>query len=358
MIPDGPAVSFARRQLAARLGAALAEGQPDDRVDAQLVAAARDRGQGLDGLFATRLPGPAARGQPVDLPPDHPLAAALRFPKGPPPGPVRLGTPRRWSNAELTLPDDATPRIFAALPDGRLAVGSDMGASLGGPSGFEAFPWPGGSRRSRIEAMTSDPSALLLATTEAVFELPHTGGPVKSRRLPPDDDDGRDDVRAMSTVADRRYIGWRCRFEGGDGPPEALALAAGAGVVWAGTRDGALYVIDGGGPVRTFGDPKRRPVRHLAFARGALWVAADGALHRFDGATWSRAGTEPTALYADADDRLWFVRDGAVSVFADDVPAPVDVDVTRPWCLIVHAGSLWVGHPGGLTQVPLGRPPR
>jgi hypothetical protein len=248
-------------------------------------------------------------------------------------------------------------RIFAALPDGRIAVGSDMGASIGGPAGFEAFPWPGGSRRSRVEAMTVADGVLTLATTEAVFELP-PGGVVKSRRLPPDDDDGRDDVRAMLGVGNQRYVGWRCRFEGGVGPPEALALAAGAGQIWAGTRDGELHVVDGGGPIRTFGEPKRRPVRHLAFARGALWVAADGALHRFDGASWSRAGSEPTALHTDADDNLWLVRDGAVWLASGDAMTAFPADVTRPWCLLVHGGSLWIGHPGGLTQVPLLRADR
>ena len=351
------AASFERRRLAARLGATVDEASDGDELDARLLRAARERGLAVDDLFGARAPGPRARAVPVDLPEGHPLAAALRFPRGPARAAPRPGPARAWSNADLALPADATVRIFAALPDGRIAVGSDMGASIGGPAGFEAFPWPGGSRRSRVEAMTVADGVLTLATTEAVFELP-VGGVVKSRRLPPDDDDGRDDVRAMLGVGTRRYVGWRCRFEGGVGPPEALALAAGAGQIWAGTRDGELHVVDGGGPIRTFGEPKRRPVRHLAFARGALWVAADGALHRFDGASWSRAGTEPTALHTDTDDNLWLVRDGAVWLASDDAMTAFPADVTRPWCLLVHAGSLWIGHPGGLTQVPLLRADR
>lgn len=340
-------ISFGRQLLAARLGVRL-DDDDGDRQDARLVAAARDARRSLDALFAGREPGPRARAVPVDLDADHPAVAGLRF-AAPPGVPVRFGAVERWSNAQIGLPDDATPRVFATHGDA-LAIGSDRGLALW-REGFVPFPWPEGSRRSRIEALAHADGVLAVATPEAWFELPPDGR-VRSRRLPDDGDGGRDDVRVILGHGDRRWVGWRCRFEGGDGPPDVLALTRGAGVVWAGTREGVLHVIDGG-PIRTFGDPKRRPIRHLAFARGALWVAVDGGLHRFDGATWSRTDVEPTALHADDAGRLWLVRDGAVHVIADATPAPVPVPVARPWCVHVHAGRLWIGHPGGVTTVAL-----
>jgi hypothetical protein len=149
-------------------------------------------------------------------------------------------------------------------------------------------------------------------------------------------------------VGGRLYTGYRTRFDGGHGPKDAIALAADpAGVVFAGTRSGELHVADGGGPIRVFSDGKPRPVRHLAFAAGALWVAAANTLHRFDGAAWTARGPEPTALAVDPDGRLWALAEGHLFALAgagaDWALEAVDVPLERPWSLAATGDAVWIG---------------
>jgi hypothetical protein len=98
-----------------------------------------------------------------------------------------------------------------------------------------------------------------------------------------------------------------------------------------------------------FADHKPRPIRHLAHARGALWVAALGALHRFDGASWSTIpeAPEPTALAVDAAGRLWALAAGALHVVVGPVGHErlrrVPIALERPWSLAATRGSLWIG---------------
>jgi hypothetical protein len=279
----------------------------------------------------------------VDLAPSHRVAPMLRWP-----------TPRRTTTSEYRVvhhpgPAGAVIRSLTPLPDGRVGVGTDQGAFFF-DGRFSDFPYPGGARRSRVEAAAIADGRWVLASTEAMFVYPLDGGAVTSRRLPSDGDDGRDDVRAM-LGADRLYIGWRCRFEGGDGPPEALSLTRDPdGVVWAGTVHGELYTIDGG-KVRSFGTPKGRPVRHLTFALGQLHVAAAGAHWRFDGVSWRSEAGEPTALAADAAGRLWSVLDGAVFVEDGRRRRQIETQLTRPWSIAGTTRGAWVGGPGMLVEI-------
>lgn len=322
---------LSRRILAARLGV-----PPDEPA---LLRAAIAAGEPVPFRWGRQI-----RSIPVDLPPDHPVAPSLRWPAPRPPSIERIEARKH------DLPD-VVVRTLVALPDG-VAVGTDQGAwRFDGR--FSEFPYPSGARRMRVEAMAVHDGRWIVASQEAWYELDLRTGAVTSRRLPPDGDDGRDDVRAM-LATDRLYVGWRCRFEGGEGPTEACSLAADPdGAVWAGTLDGRLWLVDGG-EIRRFGAGKGRPVRHLAFALGRLHAAADGHHWAFDGATWTSRAGEPTSMAADPAGRLWTVRDGRV--WADDGRGPKrqDVPLDRPWCLLGTPAGALVGGPGGIVEVRCG----
>jgi hypothetical protein len=242
--------------------------------------------------------------------------------------------------------DVAVATVRCALPiPGGVALGSDYGLTLWRNQRFEPFPWPRGSRREarRVEAMAVHGKELLVATTQTLYTWDFAGG-VQFRRHGPDEEDGFDDLCSLLSANGRLYAGYRTRFEGGEGPKDALSLAVdSAGAVWAGTRAGELWTVDGGGPVRLFADGKPRPVRHLAFAEGALWVAARGALHRFDGASWTQSTPEPTALAVDPAGRLWALAEGRLHVLERGALRPLDVPLERPWSLAARPGELWIG---------------
>jgi hypothetical protein len=352
---------FPLRALAARAASDAAVhideagGTPLDPDAADVVlleAAARRRApEVLHGLFTGRLPGARVRALAVA----PPLSTQLRYPRserGPVPTPRSVWHPI----ALLGQPDVATVRVLLALPGDRLAAGTDYGVSVLSDSWSPATLSRGARREGyRAQALGVRGDQLCVATDTAWLEIPLDGGPIRGRRLPPDGEDGRDDVRCMLAVGGELWVGWRCRFEGASGPPDVLSMAIDpAGFVWLGTLGGGLWIANAGGPVRAFEDVRGRPVRHMTFASDVLWVAAAGALHRFDGATWSRRAGEPTALATGPDWRLAALRDGRVEVDAGDPegwPVPLDLPVTRPWCLAFARGALWVGAPGGLLEV-------
>ncbi len=375
-VPSGPAdqvldsldeagLGLARARIARRLGdpdpfhvrAALTEhaggaavdgttGEPltPDAADAVLLAADVARGGAPDpslaGLFAGRAPGPRTRAVPVDDPHRTWLRWQFR-----PPRPARVGSVTSWSCAEIGETDVATVRCVHALPGGAVALGSDYGLTVWKNGAFTPFPWPPGARREarRVEAMAVFRGHLHVASSQMLYAWDF-GTKVTSQRHGPDEEDGYDDLNALLAAGDRLYAGYRTHFLGGVGPVDTLALASDpAGVVYAGTRSGELHVVDGGGPIRTFADARPRPVRHLAWAEGCLWVAALGTLHRFDGAAWSAQGPEPTALTVDAEGRLWALADGALHVLAHGALHRVPVPLERPWSLAAVPGALWIG---------------
>lgn len=372
-IPSGPAgavrvaldtsgLGLARARVAAALGepdpfhvrtACLAGGDvvgcdgdvvSADAMDAALLAADRGGEPRIAGLFAGRPPGPMARSIPVD----DPTRTWLKWQTSPT-RPARLGAVKSWTTAQIGDTDVATVRCVQPLPGGRVALGSDYGLTIVTSSRsedtFTPFPWPLGSRREarRVEAMAVHEGALHVATSQTSYVWDF-GGKVSSKRYGADKEDGYDDLNALLSVGSRLYTAYRTRFEGGVGPDDALSLAADpSGVVFAGTRDGELHVIDGCGPIRRFADHKPRPVRHLAFAEGALWVAAREALHRFDGAAWTERGPEPTGFTVDGFGRLWALAEGKLHVLRDGWIAPVDVALERPWSIAAVPGALWIG---------------
>lgn len=323
-----------------------------DAVEAALVAAGHH--PALAGLFAFHPPGAQVRAVAVD----DPARRYLRWRAEPTP-PVRVGGQTRWTTVQLGDEPTATIRCLCPLPGG-LALGSDYGLSLWRGGRFEPFPWPRGARREarRVEAMAVHAGVLHVATQQALVTWDQRGEP-KTRKHGADLEGGFDDLLCLLSVEDRLLVGWRTHFEGGAGPADTISLGADpAGVVYAGTRDGGLHVIDGGGPTgsaalrRFTAGGKGRPVRHLAFAEGALWVAAAGALHHFDGACWQTLpGEEPTALGVDERGRLWAIRDGRLHVWTGEALTAVAADLDRPWCLGFTPGAVWVGGVGAVVRL-------
>ncbi len=327
-----------------------------DAVDARLVGRPE-----MVGVLAFQALGPLARSVVPD-----PTWTWLRWrSKGPPPPPARTGAVRRFTARELGDDERATFRCIAALPRGRVAIGSDYGLQIGSNAGFQSFPWPAGARREarRVEAMLAMRDVLYVATQQALYTWDYQGDP-HAKKHPADTDAGYDDILALTHLGTRPLVAWRTHLEGGVGPADILSFATDPnGVVYAGTRTGEVWVVDGGGPVRTFSGERvlregvagsvGRPVRHLAFAEQHLWAAAAEGLHRFDGAAWSSEPGEPGALAADEAGRLWLIRDGAVYVRDRGELQRVETGLERPWAIACLPGAVWVGGVGGVACVPL-----
>jgi hypothetical protein len=92
-------------------------------------------------------------------------------------------------------------------------------------------------------------------------------------------------------------------------------------------------------------------VRHLAWADGRLWVAADGALHTFDGVDWRVAEPEPTAFAVDPRGRLWALAEGGLWRAEEGKLTRVDLPLERPWCLAATGRELWIGGKGRVWRV-------
>ena len=244
-----------------------------------------------------------------------------------------------WTAEELGLPPRATFRCLLPLPDG-LAVGSDRGLVLWRGGRFLPFPWPRGARAgARVEALAFHRGVLHVATTRGRFEWP-LSGPVTGGGMPMDPAGVYDEIRAMAGMDDL-LIGWRTRLEGATGPGDCSAFTRALGRRWAGTLAGGLLDLDG--PTRrTFSGP----VRHLLGSDELLLVGAAGALHRFDGRSWSERAGEPYAL-AWHQGVLAELRQGRL--WMDGEPRPHELG--RPWCLASHDGDLWVGALGALHRL-------
>ncbi len=327
---------------------------------------------GLAGLFAWSPPGPEVRSVPVPVtgtdgtgaPADAGRLAWLRWPDAelPPAPDLRDARVDVWTTDALGDTPVATVRCILPLgTDDDVALGSDYGLTLVRGGAFRPFPWPAGARREgrRVEAMAVHAGRLHVATSVARASWDLRGnGTVAVQRHPADAEEGFDELQALLAVEGRLVEGWRTRTVGAAGPRDVLSLATTpGGVVYAGTRQGGIHVLDLSGfaatwpsePVRVFADHKPRPIRHLAHAGGALWVAALGALHRFDGASWSTVAgaSEPTALAVDAQGRLWALAEGALHVVTGTGTRArmrrVALPLERPWSLGATREALWIG---------------
>lgn len=314
-----------------------------DAADAALVAGALSTGadarlSGLVGLFAGRPPGPLVRAVAVD----DSRADWLRFPQGDPPPPHRWGKLETWSSAEMGDADIATVRCAVAIPGG-VALGSDYGLTLWRGGKFEPFPWPAGARREarRVEAMVVHNNELTVATSQCMVVWNFRSEPV-IRKFRADNEGGWDEVRALFSTREQLYVAWRTGLEGGDGPAECFAIVEAGGVVYVGTGNGELHVVNGA-LLRKLTEGGRHAIRHLAFADGVLHAAAGGQHHQFDGASWSSSAPEPTAFAVDRWGRLWMLAEGKVFGYGRSGPVAVNAAVERPWCLAAAAGRLWIG---------------
>ena len=330
----------------------------------------------LAALYRGQLPGAEVRSVPVD----DGRYGFLRWEVPPEPAPVRVGRVERWSAAEIGEEPVATLRCLEQIPGG-VAIGSDYGLTIWRGGRFHPFPWPAGCRREarRVEAMAYCPDgsgggALWIGTMQNLlrWDLSLEAPQISVWRHGEDREGGWDDLLSMLPVqtgpsgagggSGRPVIGYRTRLEGGMGPADALCLARDpAGVVFAGTRGGEIRVVDGGagggGPILRLvarkydGTFKGHPIRHLAFAGGALHVAGGGAWRRFDGCQWEVRAPEPTALHTDEVGRLWAIVEGRVGVWAGGAWAPLPIPVERPWALCAawgEAGGLGAARPGAL----------
>lgn len=385
-------VSLAAARLASRLGnpdpfhlrAALVDVPGDAQVEgcggeeldrdgviASLVAAidadvATEADPMLTGLLAFHTPGPRLRSVVPRV-----ALRGLRWGShgalhAEEPPPASLGAVDRWSTSAIGDHEAATVRAILALPDGSVALGSDYGLTLARQGAFRPFPWPAGARREarRVETMAHHAGELVIGTSQALFVMDARGN-VRSTRHPADDEGGQDELLTLFSTGGRLLQGWRTRLLGGHGPRDVLAMVQDpSGTVYAGTRSGEVVVVDGtpegGSPacIAQLGGERRRPVRHLAFARNALWAAAAGACHRFDGAAWvTVADVEPTAMNVDRAGRLWMIADGALwsveGPLGQESWLPWDVPVDRPWCLAAAEDALWVGGHGQLARIAL-----
>lgn len=266
-----------------------------------------------------------------------------------------MQTVQRWSCEALGLPKHATVRCVASLPDDGLALGADYGLVLRRRGHFLPFPFPRGARREsrRVEAMAAHQGVLHVATMKSLYTWPFKGE-AAGRGRPSDGDRGFDDLRALHSGPEGLLKGWRTHLEGGEGPPECISFAtAWDGQVFAGTIDGALWQV-GKGLVRRFESRGRgRPLRHLAFAHDSLWVACDGALHRWDGQqAWTQREGEPYGLHSDGHGRLWSLAQGRLWVSDDgEQTRPMSLKLSRPWALGSNSEGLWIGCLGEVVLV-------
>ncbi|MCB9742479.1 MAG: hypothetical protein H6740_07770 [Alphaproteobacteria bacterium] len=281
------------------------------------------------------------------------LSAARPRPASPeprPPAPLQ-----RWSAEAMGLPAPATVRCLLHLaPTGDLALGSDYGMVLWRDGHFLPFPFPDGARREsrRVEAMAVHEGALHVATATSSYTWPFHGQ-AAGRGRPSDGRGGFDDLRALHSSGGRLLRGWRTHIEGAEGPPECISFAtAWAGRVFAGTLDGRLWELDVGEVRRFERGGRPRPVRHLAFFDDALWVAAAGQLHRFDGQTWTSREGEPTALHVDLEGTLWALEAGRLwRAERGGWPRAAELHLGRPWALGSEPGALWIGLKGGAARL-------
>lgn len=264
---------------------------------------------------------------------------------------MRLRELGRWATPALGLPAHATVRCIQELPTGDVALGSDYDMLLYRAGHFLPFPFPQGARRESrsVDSMAVVDGVLYVGTQRSRFTWP-LRGQAQGRGHPQDGAGGFDDLRRIYAAPWGLVCGWRTHLEGAEGPPECISFAtAWQGKVYAGTLDGQLWQLNGD-LVRTFSEGGRgRPIRHLAFAHGRLWVAGAGALHRWDGQTWEQRPGEPYELHTDPDGALWSLYEGGLWVSeAGDWPSRVPAPLQRPWALGSAGRQLWVGAKGSV----------
>lgn len=192
--------------------------------------------------------------------------------------------------------------------------------------------------------------ALYVATARNWYRWPFAGEAV-GRGFQRDGHGVVVELRTLHAGPDGLLWAWRDRLEGGDGPGDIICCVTTPAGVFGGTLDGQLWHVDHG-LLRRFGTAEEpAPVRYLAWAHGRLWVAADGALHTWDGSRWDQRDGEPYGLHAGPDGTLWTLRQGGLHRSMDGGwPGPVALPLVRPWAVAAVGQDLWIGCVGRLIR--------
>lgn len=238
-----------------------------------------------------------------------------------------------------------------------MAVGADLGCALWSGGGVAPFPFPAGARSAtmRVEAMAWHGGLLHLVTPRNRYAWRPGEPEARGQGFPRDPLGVSVELRSIFSTDDRLLEGWDDGVRPDGGPPGAVSwVALPGGTVLCGTVGGVLAEVGGRELRRFVSGPHADPVRHVAWAHGSLWVAASGALHRLDGATWSATPGEPVALLASPDGVLWGLREGRLWRSTGGWPEALGPLLPRPWCLGTSDGDLWIGCHGGVVRRPLG----
>ena len=266
---------------------------------------------------------------------------------------MALLTERREFPAEaLGLPAHSVFRCPVALPDGRVAVGSDYGLILMDGDKATPFPFPAGARREckDIQSMAFADGELHVVSAKNAYRW-DTQSDVRSRSFPLDGLGGFEELRCVFAGPAGLIEAWRTRLvyqETTEKADDILCFARNADTVFFGTRSGRVGVLQGGDIARFDGEP----VRHLAWAHNQLWVASNGALHSYaDGSLTKHSSPEPFGLATDHQGRLWALDARGLSVSTGgEAPVRLSEALLQPWDLGCTPGHLWVGRRGGLVR--------
>ena len=123
------------------------------------------------------------------------------------------------------MPPHATLRAVQALPDGRLAAGSDYGMVLIAGDKVQPFPFPQGARREMrgVTALAVFNGALHASTERGYFYWPFRGV-AAGRGFPQDGAGGFDDLRSLYAAPQALLKGWRTHLRGQRGLVSASAF--------------------------------------------------------------------------------------------------------------------------------------
>ena len=258
---------------------------------------------------------------------------------------------REFAAEELGLPAHSVFRCPVALPDGRVAIGSDYGLILMQGDRATPFPFPAGARREckDIQSMAFSGGELHVVSAKNAYRW-DTQSAVRSRSFPLDGLGGFEELRCVFAAPEGLIEAWRTRLVYEQTTQQAddiLCFASNGKEVFFGTRSGRVGILGGEDLAQFDGEP----VRHLAWAHDRLWIAGDGALQSYSDSLNRHGSPEPFGLSTDQHGRLWALDARGLSVSVQGgSPERLPERLVQPWDLGCTPGHLWVGRRGGLVR--------
>ncbi|MGE8362938.1 ATP-binding protein [Pseudomonas sp.] len=167
-------------------------------------------------------------------------------------------------------------------------------------------------------------------------------------------DNGPSQVGALAQTHDGLQF---TRYTPPDGKPLGIvsALKAADEGLWAGLRTGGMSLITDTGLVSypvSAGLPGGVIYGIAKDRGGAVWVAANGGLARFDGTAWQRIGADwnmpgenARAVFVDREGTLWAANEDRLLYLPPDARAFIDADIEVGWVSQMAQapdGSIWV----------------